>query len=90
MRARVEPSKGFEFCRAGSMCHLHITIIKVAESTHNSLMYEVLTDQAMWAVCGRTAGNYTKIIISENIFMKIYFLILGAFPKGLSIKYVPP
>lgn len=25
---------------------------------YDSIMYEVLADQTMWAVCGRTSGNY--------------------------------
>lgn len=71
IRARVEPSKGSELCRAGNMCHLHIVLQQVgpanpapgsrAESGtaphQHSIMYEVLADQTMWAVCGRTAGE---------------------------------
>lgn len=73
IRARVEPSKGSELCRAGNMCHLHIALQQVAspacatpedatdlatqQPTVHSIMYEVLADQTMWAVCGRTAGK---------------------------------
>lgn len=47
-----------EFCRAGSMCHLCLTVTRMlpAPNPNPQLMYEVLADQAMWAVCGRTAG----------------------------------
>lgn len=40
------------------MCHLHLTVERVSENLHSSLMYEVLVDQTMWAVCGRTTGTY--------------------------------
>lgn len=55
VRASIEPPKGSEFCRAGTMCQMHITIIQMQPSTHSFLMYEVVTDQT-WAVCGKTAG----------------------------------
>ncbi|KAJ8679613.1 hypothetical protein QAD02_015400 [Eretmocerus hayati] len=62
---------GGDFCRAGSMCHLCLTVTRMHNhQIHNQtnhhhhhqsphppqLMYEVLADQTMWAVCGRTAG----------------------------------
>lgn len=78
IRARVEPSKGSELCRAGNMCHLHIALQQVwaggtpvldsegdggattnPQHQQHSIMYEVLADQTMWAVCGRTAGKYS-------------------------------
>lgn len=55
--SRVEPTKGSgEFCRASTMCNMVLTVEGVNQSEHNSLMYEVLADQTMWAVCGRSAG----------------------------------
>lgn len=61
--AKVEPSKGSEFCRASTMCHLHLTVERVSESLRSSLMYEVLVDQTMWAVCGRTTGVVSFALI---------------------------
>ncbi|CAH1163565.1 unnamed protein product [Phaedon cochleariae] len=58
--AAVEPAKETEFCRAGVVCRLNLTMENVAlhlrapDST--SIMYEVLAEQSVWAVCGRTAG----------------------------------
>lgn len=48
-----------DFCRAGSMCHLCLTVTRMlpAPNPHPQLMYEVLADQTMWAVCGRTADT---------------------------------
>jgi hypothetical protein len=40
------------------MCHLQLHVQRVNASSHSSLMYEVLADQTMWAVCGRTAGRF--------------------------------
>jgi len=54
----VDPVKGNDFLRAGSLCHMTLTVndmLPKASSTA-ALMYEVLADQALWAVCGRTAG----------------------------------
>lgn len=56
MTSHVEPASGTAFCRAGQMCRLNVAIHMIAETMENSLMYEVLADQTMWAVCGRTAG----------------------------------
>lgn len=57
LRSRVEPVKGNDFLRAGSLCHMTLTVTDEIEPTSSTpLMYEVLTDQTMWAVCGRTAG----------------------------------
>lgn len=53
IHAKIEPS---ELCRVGSVCHLNLKITKVQENPFTDLMYEVLTDQNTWAVCGRTAG----------------------------------
>ncbi|XP_014670123.1 PREDICTED: trafficking protein particle complex subunit 10-like isoform X2 [Priapulus caudatus] len=57
--SHVEPVSGTAFCRAGHMCRLHVDISMVTETTNVSLMYEVIADQTMWAVCGRTAGVVT-------------------------------
>lgn len=61
--AVVEPAKGNEFCRVGVVCHLHLTISSMMPVVHGkenadvrSVMYEVLAEQSVWAVCGRTAG----------------------------------
>lgn len=55
IQAKVEPS---ELCRVGSVCHMTLTITKVHENSFADLMYEVLADQNMWAVVGRTAGMF--------------------------------
>ena len=64
--------KGSEFCRAGTMCHLLLHVQRVNASSHSSLMYEVLADQTMWAVCGRTAG---KLNMSEAIHTHADFIL---------------
>lgn len=59
VKSRVDPVKGNDFLRAGSLCHMTLTVSDVLQQTSSTaaLMYEVLADQALWAVCGRTAGN---------------------------------
>lgn len=71
VKSRVEPMKGNEFCRAGTMCHLQLHVQRVNASSHSSLMYEVLADQTMWAVCGRTAGtlNMSEAIHTHTDFI---------------------
>lgn len=79
--AKVEPSKGSEFCRASTMCHLHLTVERVSESVRSSLMYEVLVDQTMWAVCGRTTGVVTlDESHKQTIQLDVMPLISGYLP----------
>ncbi|XP_037079407.1 trafficking protein particle complex subunit 10-like [Pollicipes pollicipes] len=54
---RMEPLKGAEFCRSGSICQLHVTVTQEDSCADlRAVMYEVLADQNMWAVCGRSSG----------------------------------
>ncbi|XP_041982895.1 trafficking protein particle complex subunit 10 [Aricia agestis] len=59
IRTKLEPGKGSDFCRASQVCSLQLNIQRVNETEYTSLMYEVLADQTMWAVLGRTAGVLT-------------------------------
>ncbi|XP_053615450.1 trafficking protein particle complex subunit 10 isoform X2 [Plodia interpunctella] len=56
IRTKLEPIKGADFCRASQVCCLQLSVQRVNETEFTSLMYEVLADQSMWAVLGRTAG----------------------------------
>lgn len=56
IKTKLEPTKGSEFCRASQMCYLQLSVQRVNETEYTSLMYEVLADQTMWAVCGKIAG----------------------------------
>ncbi|KAK4306125.1 hypothetical protein Pmani_022031 [Petrolisthes manimaculis] len=111
IRARVEPSKGSELCRAGNMCHLHIALQQVwaggtpvldsegdSGTTTNpqhqlhSIMYEVLADQTMWAVCGRTAGVLTlEDGVRQSVTMDVMPLTGGflPLPSVRLSKYIP-
>ncbi|XP_045138817.1 trafficking protein particle complex subunit 10-like isoform X2 [Portunus trituberculatus] len=105
IRARVEPSKGSELCRAGNMCHLHIVLQQVGPTsppgnraepgttTHqHSIMYEVLADQTMWAVCGRTAGVLTlEGAVRQSVTMDVMPLAGGflPLPSVRLSKYIP-
>lgn len=108
IRARVEPSKGSELCRAGNMCHLHIALQQVAspacatpedggdlatqQPTAHSIMYEVLADQTMWAVCGRTAGVLTlEGGLRQSVTLDVMPLTGGflPLPSVRLSKYIP-
>lgn len=108
IRARVEPSKGSELCRAGNMCHLHIVLQQVGPTIstaptgsrtesgtaphQHSIMYEVLADQTMWAVCGRTAGVLTlEGGVKQSVTMDVMPLAGGflPLPSVRLSKYIP-
>lgn len=55
LQAQLEPN---ELCRLRSVCNLNLKITKVHDNPYVDLMYEVLNDQNLWAVCGRSAGMY--------------------------------
>ncbi|CAH2054314.1 unnamed protein product, partial [Iphiclides podalirius] len=59
LRTKLEPGKGSEFCRASQVYCMQLSLQRVNETEYTSLMYEVLADQTMWAVLGRTAGVVT-------------------------------
>lgn len=58
IEAKIEPS---ELCRVGSVYNLNLKVIKIQENPFVDLMYEVLADQNIWAVVGRTAGVISMI-----------------------------
>lgn len=92
VKSLVEPAKGSEFCRAGTMCHLQLHVQRVSASSHSSLMYEVLADQTMWAVCGRTAGVISlDSVDKQNVTLDVMPLIGGFLPLPLVrlSKYIP-
>uniref|UniRef100_A0A6P7FLM5 Trafficking protein particle complex subunit 10 isoform X1 n=1 Tax=Diabrotica virgifera virgifera TaxID=50390 RepID=A0A6P7FLM5_DIAVI len=93
----VEPAKGSEFCKVGIVCHLHLTIENTlcptqAESV-KSIMYEVLAEQSVWAVCGRTAGvvSFELQEKSQTVVLEVMPLTSGHLPLPLVriSKYIP-
>ncbi|XP_039289601.1 trafficking protein particle complex subunit 10 [Nilaparvata lugens] len=94
VESRVEPTKGNEFCRASTLCHLQLAVQRVNASADTSLMYEVLADQTMWAVCGRTAGVITLETGERDrhsVMLDVMPLINGYLPLPLVrlSKYIP-
>ncbi|XP_045483784.1 trafficking protein particle complex subunit 10 [Harmonia axyridis] len=96
--ATLEPAKGNEFCRIGSLCHLNLTIKNVGNIVDNnvktkSIMYEVLAEQSVWAVCGRTAGvvSFESDVEPDVIVLDIMPLTVGYLPLPLVriSKYIP-
>ncbi|XP_053659885.1 trafficking protein particle complex subunit 10 [Anopheles marshallii] len=76
--AKVEPQ---ELCRVNSVCHLNLRISKVHDNPYSDLMYEVLTDQNMWAVVGRTAGVISmEEVESHSITLDVLPLTAGFLP----------
>ncbi|XP_001606511.2 trafficking protein particle complex subunit 10 isoform X1 [Nasonia vitripennis] len=102
--SRVEAAGGGgEFCRAGSMCHLCLTVTRMHQPTANSnnhhhhhappqLMYEVLADQTMWAVCGRTAGIVSlEVLEKQSVTLDVMPLTSGYLPLPVVrlSRYIP-
>ncbi|EZA55391.1 Trafficking protein particle complex subunit [Ooceraea biroi] len=95
--SKVEASGGGgEFCRAGSMCHLCLTVMRVLPSPSPNpppqLMYEVLADQTMWAVCGRTAGIVSlEIVEKQSVTLDVMPLTSGYLPLPVVrlSRYIP-
>ncbi|XP_022242094.1 trafficking protein particle complex subunit 10-like [Limulus polyphemus] len=93
VKAQVIPAKGLEFCRVGSMCNMHLSIIQFQSVTPNeSLMYEIVVDQSQWAVCGRTAGVVNVDMTGKhNVTLEVMPLIGGFLPQPVVrlSRYIP-
>lgn len=92
IECKVEPTRGNEFCRVSTVCHLTVKVTRVNECDEISLMYEVLAEHNMWAVCGRTAGVMSMETDDEQtVTLDVMPLINGFLPLPtvrLS-KYIP-
>ena len=75
------------------MCHLQLEVARVSSTiSHHSLMYEVLADQTMWAVCGRTAGVVSfETVDRQSVTLDVMPLIGGFLPLPIVrlAKYIP-
>lgn len=96
MSSKIETSGNGEFCRAGSMCHLHLTVTRMLPNPNPNptppLMYEVLAEQAMWAVCGRTAGILSlEISEKQKVTLEVMPLTSGYLPLPVVrlSRYIP-
>ncbi|XP_066584764.1 trafficking protein particle complex subunit 10 isoform X2 [Prorops nasuta] len=85
-----------EFCRAGSMCNLFLTVVRVSPSSASKyspqLMYEILADQTMWAVCGRTAGIISlELVEKQTVTLEVMPLLSGYLPLPFVrlSRYIP-
>ncbi|KAJ8924392.1 hypothetical protein NQ315_007188 [Exocentrus adspersus] len=96
--ANVEPAKGSEFCRVGIVCHLNLSMKSASQMlrTNNnvkSVMYEVLAEQSVWAVCGRTAGVvcFDSEDEPQTVVLDVMPLTSGYLPLPLVriSKYIP-
>ncbi|XP_037948479.1 trafficking protein particle complex subunit 10 [Teleopsis dalmanni] len=78
IQAQLEPK---ELCRIRSVCSLNLKITKVHENPFVDLMYEVVNDQNLWAVCGSSAGVISmKDVDSHSICLDIMPLSTGFLP----------
>ena len=68
----LEPGKEADFCRVGTMCQLNLEVLPYETNNFHdiSLMYEVIADSTMWAVCGRAAGNELTTLAKNQVMPK--------------------
>ena len=92
LRARVEPARGSEFCRAGTVCGLAVQLEQCGPASPHSIYYEVIAEQAVWAVCGRQCAVLsTADMASQTITVEVMPLVGGqlALPAIRLSKYIP-
>ncbi|KAK4885083.1 hypothetical protein RN001_001354 [Aquatica leii] len=98
VETNVEPTKGNEFCRVGALCNLNLCIKPASHmldsaDVENALMYEVLAEPTVWAVCGRTAGvvSFETDMEPQTIVLDVMPLNNGFLPLPLVrlSKYIP-
>lgn len=78
IEAKLEPG---ELCRVGSVYNLNLKIIKVHTSPFVDLMYEVMPDQSVWAVIGRTAGVVSMAERNaQSVMVEVLPLCAGFLP----------
>uniref|UniRef100_A0A6P4EKL3 Trafficking protein particle complex subunit 10 isoform X1 n=1 Tax=Drosophila rhopaloa TaxID=1041015 RepID=A0A6P4EKL3_DRORH len=80
LQAQLEPN---ELCRLRTVCNLNLKITKIHENPYTDLMYEVLNDQNLWAVCGRSAEMGVvsmKDVDSHSISLDVMPLSTGFLP----------
>ncbi|XP_065222101.1 trafficking protein particle complex subunit 10 isoform X2 [Planococcus citri] len=92
IESNIDPMRGCEFCRVNTMCHLLFTVKRVESTPNYSLMYEVVADQNLWAICNMSTG----VIILDgtdncSISVDLMPLISGYLPLPLIklSKYFP-
>ncbi|XP_059485136.1 trafficking protein particle complex subunit 10 [Neocloeon triangulifer] len=90
VQSKVAAATGAEVCRANAMCHLYLTV-ETSEPSGQSLMYELLADHSMWAVCGRTAGVLSMDQSSHSLVLDVMPLTSGFLPhpQVRFSKYIP-
>lgn len=85
------------------MCHLCLTVTRMHHNPGNAgannyqprppqLMYEVLADQTMWAVCGRTAGIVSlEVLEKQSVTLDVMPLTSGYLPLPVVrlSRYIP-
>ncbi|KAI8520820.1 Trafficking protein particle complex subunit 10 [Branchiostoma belcheri] len=85
----VETPTGSEKCQAGVLCPLRLLITTTSPAGDGQdtdtvpLMYEVLADNTMWAVCGKSSGVVsmpTAAMTTKEVLLEVMPLIGGYLP----------
>ncbi|XP_066285243.1 trafficking protein particle complex subunit 10-like isoform X2 [Branchiostoma lanceolatum] len=85
----VETPTGSEKCQAGVLCPLRLLITSTSnpgdrqQTDSVPLMYEVMADNTMWAVCGKSSGVVsmpTTAMTTKEVLLEVMPLIGGYLP----------
>ncbi|XP_071955676.1 trafficking protein particle complex subunit 10-like [Antedon mediterranea] len=78
----VSPSNSDPMCRAGKLCDLQLNIQVTDDSVQKDvpLMYELVTDSNMWAVCGKNNGLLTIEKNLTELSLQVIPLTAGYLP----------
>lgn len=70
--SNIIPGNDNKTCKVGNVCHLDFSVINIdtsnTTSSESQLLYEVVVDHLMWAVCGRVTGNYFISLLYQLAF----------------------
>ncbi|XP_014773822.1 trafficking protein particle complex subunit 10 [Octopus bimaculoides] len=92
--SNIIPGNDNKTCKVGNVCHLDFSVINIDTSNTSSesqLLYEVVVDHLMWAVCGRVTGIVTLTNSKFDTQLQIIPLMAGflPFPLITLAKYKP-
>ncbi|XP_064628401.1 trafficking protein particle complex subunit 10-like [Lineus longissimus] len=93
INAAVTPHWNERMCKAGQLCQFTINITRSEDDDiKRQLMYEVLPDNEMWAMCGKTTGVLNEDKKNHDITLDLMPLIGGFLPLPdiRVVKFIPP
>ena len=69
VKSEVTPSEGEDYCTMGAPYQLQLRVKDVSGTSppmENFLMYEVVADNTIWALSGKTSGEHCIYILHSK------------------------